>query len=345
MQVSCPQCQARFAVPDAALGAEGRTLKCAKCAHKWFQKPVSAAPPPKPKPAPRPASPSVGDFGLDDSSFPPPPAMDEPEMDPDVPPITDFGPDPLSLPDTAGAVAAAAAQAFSSGGGSGMDLDDDSPPPIPPKPQPAKPAKAKKERGTVGLWLLMILFLLVVAGGLGYWRQDTLVAYWPPLEGYLIQAHLRHEKLGAGLEMRNAGVPERSIVGDVNILIVRGIIANISDRARDVPTLKLALFDKDDKLVQEKLAAPPVHSLAPGGTSSFKIVLERPDPEALSIKVQFDERPAPPPAPEPAAPAASQETAPAQQPAQQPAVQQQPAAQPAPQPAAEPPAAPAHKKK
>jgi hypothetical protein len=283
-------------------------VKCAKCSHKWFQKPPSATPQGA---APKPPPPPAVDFGLDESSFPPPPTAAEPEMDPTVPPITDFGPDPLSLPDTAPGLAAAAAHAFSPAGGSDLDLDDDAPP-IPPKPsKPAKVETPKKKRGTIGLWLLLVLFLLVVAGGLGYWRQDTLVAYWPPLENYLIQAHLRHEKLGAGLEMRNAGVPERSIAGDVNILIVRGIIANISDRPRDIPTLKLALFDKDDKLVQEKLAAPPIPSLMPGATSSFKIILERPDPEALSIKVQFDERPVPTQAqPTQAQPEPSAQTAP-----------------------------------
>jgi hypothetical protein len=212
----------------------------------------------------------------------------EPEMDPEVEPISDFGPGPLSLSDPAPALAAAAAHAFSPGG---ADLDLDDSPPIPPKPSTLKaPAKPKK-RSTLGLWLLMILFLLVVAGGLGYWRQDTLVAWWPPLEQYVIDAHLRHEKFDAGLEMRSAGVPERTIVNDVNILIMRGIVANISDRPRAIPMLKLMVYDKADKLLQEKLDPPPVPSLDPGGTASFKIVLERPDPEALKIQVVFVERP------------------------------------------------------
>lgn len=291
MQVSCPQCQARFAVPDAALGADGRTVKCARCAHKWFQKPAPAATPTPPKPKPR-QPPANTDFGLDDSSFPPPPIMAEPEMDPDVDPISDFGPGPLSFSDPTPGLAAAAAHAFNQASDD-MDLDDDAPP-LPPRAAVTKSDTGqgkRKKRGTLGLWLLLVILLLIAAGGAAYLRQDALVAWWPPLEQYLIKAHLRHEKFDAGLEMRNAGVPERTIINDVNVLVVRGIVANISTRARVIPMLKLVLFDKNDHLVQEKLEPPPVQSLEPGGTASFKIVLERPDPEALKIQVLFIERP------------------------------------------------------
>jgi hypothetical protein len=39
--------------------------------------------------------------------------------------------------------------------------------------------------------------------------------------------------------------------------------------------------------VQEKLAQPPVAELAPQGTTSFKIMLERPDPNAVEVVVVF----------------------------------------------------------
>lgn len=38
MQIACPACQTRYSVPDGAIPAEGRTVRCAKCRHSWFEK-------------------------------------------------------------------------------------------------------------------------------------------------------------------------------------------------------------------------------------------------------------------------------------------------------------------
>ena len=57
MILQCPACNARYAVPDHAIGANGRTVRCVKCAHEWFTPGVQApadkleellTPPPKP---------------------------------------------------------------------------------------------------------------------------------------------------------------------------------------------------------------------------------------------------------------------------------------------------------
>jgi predicted Zn finger-like uncharacterized protein len=51
MQVTCPQCGARYAVDPAAIGPSGRTVQCARCSHRWFEK-VEAAPVASPLSAP-----------------------------------------------------------------------------------------------------------------------------------------------------------------------------------------------------------------------------------------------------------------------------------------------------
>lgn len=60
MVVTCPNCRARYAVDPQKIGFSGRTVQCARCSHRWFEKverpppALTAAPAPAPEPKPAP---------------------------------------------------------------------------------------------------------------------------------------------------------------------------------------------------------------------------------------------------------------------------------------------------
>ena len=307
MLITCPNCGTNFSIPDAALGATGRKLKCAKCEHKWFQEPLMVM------------EEDDTDLDLSGPSFsaPPPPSFSEPtrqepnfdapprpmarpaevdldDLDMESPPVPNFGP--------------RIAPERNDDDLSAQSLLDDMPQPIPDVFSTSSDGK----KGTGFRWVLLVLGGL---GGAGYYFQDILVDAVPEAGELLAQVGLRHEKPGAGLELRKAGTPERFVHNDTDVLVVRGIIANVTDRVRPVPTMKLVLMDKNKQSVQEKLSQPPVTALDPQGTASFKIMLERPDPNAVEVVVVFvesgDAKLAPPPAPKPLAPSAAPDVAPA----------------------------------
>ncbi|MEQ1539386.1 MAG: zinc-ribbon domain-containing protein [Sphingorhabdus sp.] len=47
MLLVCPSCRTRYVVPDSAIGAAGRQVRCASCRHSWFQEGPSSVAPPK----------------------------------------------------------------------------------------------------------------------------------------------------------------------------------------------------------------------------------------------------------------------------------------------------------
>lgn len=68
MILECSECGTRYLVPDSAIGADGRVVRCANCKHSWFQAAPATldltqrvdAPRPPAAPAPQAARPSSG---------------------------------------------------------------------------------------------------------------------------------------------------------------------------------------------------------------------------------------------------------------------------------------------
>ncbi len=74
MILVCPNCAARYIVPDEAIGVNGRQVRCAACKHSWFQDGVRLAAREE-RPAPPPPAPPVPAESAPDTTQQPSPAV------------------------------------------------------------------------------------------------------------------------------------------------------------------------------------------------------------------------------------------------------------------------------
>ncbi|MBF0307506.1 MAG: zinc-ribbon domain-containing protein [Alphaproteobacteria bacterium] len=331
MIITCPNCSTKFGVPDKALGNGGRMLKCARCEHKWHQYPLDdfasepepepePAPAPKPKPAPKPApkaqpraaakpdpdlpSESDGDGGGDfaaalsavasRSDLPlEMDASDRPAAEPDF--LSEPSDDDMPMFDEPEDEGFGASARGDQGGLPDFDdLMSDPPEPIPDifGDRPEQGGRRRRGLGAVAATLLVLL-LVVGAGGFAAWSlQDRVIDMFPAADGYLRQFGLRQEVVGAGLEFRNYS-SERRVVGETEMLIVRGVIVNMGDAPRELPFLRLTLYD-NDVMVQEKSFEPPSQEIGANATLAFGVTLDQPNPAASRVTITFAPRNPPP---------------------------------------------------
>ena len=277
MLVTCPNCSSRYQVPDMTLGMKGRTVRCSRCGNQWAQPFVAAQPEARPK---RPEARMVTD--------PPRERRPEPVM------VSTFQND-----EPEDDLLAAAMRQEESGDASG-EPDEDGGNPFdriaemmaeqPPAPIPdmfATPSMERRprRRGTLVLVILAILLVVAVLGGAAYFLQDRLISRVPGAAKIFEETHLRHEVPGAGLEFQSVGA-DRTTQDGHEALVVRGVIANGTETTRDIPPMRLALYD-GPTMVQEKIADPPQPKIDAKGTVSFRITLDLPDPHATRFEVTF----------------------------------------------------------
>lgn len=166
-------------------------------------------------------------------------------------------------------------------------------PPVPRPPDrvrprrepPAAPARRRRPSAATLAWAALALVVVIVLGGFLAMREAVVTAF-PAAERIYAAIGLAEEP-GTGLELRR--VASREVARDgARVLMVEGEIANVSDKVRDVPRMRAALFDDRERALKSWTFSAPDPKLLPGETSKFVTELESPPNGAVRLTILFD---------------------------------------------------------
>lgn len=266
MLLVCPECGTRYVVPDSAIGANGRQVRCANCRHSWFQDGVT--PPPVP-PAPLIVAPPVV-----------PVVTEEPQAETPTP-VAQTEAEPAPAPAASDAVD----QSYAQPGFAAFDDRAITPPDLPPALERAEASEVaaspthvgptdtygqrsqfaheppfRPRRNPAKLWTYAAIAfaLLIAALGAATWYFGWLDNSFGAAVAEPDLKIVLHDNLELGRDAD--GSP---------YFIASGSIVNPTAQAQKVPELLVTLKDASGRPVYSWTMKAPVRSLAPGAKTDF----------------------------------------------------------------------------
>jgi predicted Zn finger-like uncharacterized protein len=270
MIITCPSCSARYVVDPAKIGAAGRTVKCAKCAHAWAQ----------PAPTPEEVADSAAAAPAERSAAATAPIAD----------------------DAAEAIRNRVAGEASEPDDGGFDDREDTDfrsnfedafhrdPEPSARPQgrgsrnlPAIPDKPSKWPARIA-WIALIVVIAGVAGS-AILFQDSITKSWPAskqiygLVGGSTEAPAK--KLGVRSVQYTYPTP--------TTLKIEGELVNLSKAPQNVPNLRVLFLDAGGKVVKRWTFPPRERRMLPDEVIKFVTVIQNPPADAKRIDVGLDD--------------------------------------------------------
>ncbi|NBC32209.1 MAG: hypothetical protein GVY13_05980 [Alphaproteobacteria bacterium] len=255
MILSCPNCQTRFSLDAAALGRDGRKVKCTRCGEVWFQAPAGE------RPLAAPAGPAAAlaeAAGGSDAAARVPAATTAP-TDAEEP-----GPD--------------RARRSKAGGGSGA----------------SRPASAGGSRRAAAAGWVLLALLVIGLGAALFAGRDAVVNAWPPAWRLYATLGLDVPAVPAGPAVAPyAGlsfvdvVPRWAEAAGTPVLMVSGGLVNGGAGLARIPLFEARFLDEAGEMLDTRPVDPGFARLDPGETQLFEMALAEPHPGTHRIELVF----------------------------------------------------------
>jgi predicted Zn finger-like uncharacterized protein len=266
--VSCPACATRFSLDAALLGDAGRTVRCAKCSHKWRQMPPKVE-------SPTGEFTQGGDISIETPAPPPDPA-------PIAAAAADSAPvaDPAPVAEPPVDIPAAPPRPRSPQRPTG-------PITIPPKLRPVMP----KRRGIWRPIALLVIGLLIGLLGAAYFFRAEIARAVPAFDLAYSLMGISTSNPATDLEIGNLVFNRRNEDGQ-SFISIQGDIFNKSEFPVQLPDMVAIPLGRDE--AGNSMVLQPDHRfrleqevIEPGETVSFRTLFKDPPKGSKILMVDF----------------------------------------------------------